>query len=62
MFPVFPVLFPARSQSCRNGLFKFPVFRISCVLPIDAVPYANHIIREHGTLGTIGTGLKRLEF
>ena len=49
---MFPVLFPVRSKSWRNGFLKFPVFRISSVTAIDPVISAIHIVEEQGTLGT----------
>jgi hypothetical protein len=35
---------------------------LPALILIDAVRYAVHIVQEQGTLGTMGTGLKRHEF
>ena len=61
LFPVFPVLFPVCSQSQTNEFLVFPVFRISSQDPYgysaSLLPYS----QQPGTLGTLGTGLKRHE-
>ena len=61
MFPVFPALFPVCSHSRPNEFLEFPVFWISSSISMDAMPSSLPYIQQPGTLGTLGTGLKRHE-
>ena len=45
----------------RSGLYNFQCSGFPALIPIDAV-HGIHIIQEPGTLGTMGTTLKRHEF
>ena len=58
------------SQSCSQSVPSLGAMDSSssqcsgfpALIPIDAVTCAIHIVQEQGTLGTLGTGLKRHEF
>ena len=62
MFPGFPVLFPACSQSFPGESVRSRCSAFPAVTRMDAVPSMSNYIQQPGTLRTLGTGLKRNEF
>jgi hypothetical protein len=59
MFPGFPVLFPARSQSGPVDSRCSQRSASSATITVDAMPSYFPYVQALGTLGTSGTALKR---
>ena len=62
MFPGFPVLFPACSQSFPGESVRSRCSAFPAVTHMDVVPSISNYIQQPGTLRTLGTGLKRNDF
>ena len=59
--PVFPVLFPVCSQSGSMNSLRSQCSGFAAAIHMDAVVWLCQYLQPPGTLGTLGTGLKRHE-